>query len=121
MYRRRGSIGDEWVTYTEEPAHYPTARWVQERLRDNGGAVALRASGMPMRLAAVRAGAGRGILPRLKTALTQILCSRLTSSRAPVEIFRHSRPTAERGIDFLLTVLLGENNEDLVSTLLGFP
>jgi DNA-binding transcriptional LysR family regulator len=51
------------VTYTEEQAHYPTARWVQERLRESGGAVALRASGMPMQLAAIRAGAGRGILP----------------------------------------------------------
>jgi DNA-binding transcriptional LysR family regulator len=63
VYRRRGARGDAWVTYTEEQAHYPTARWVQERLRDSDGAVALRASGMPMQLAAVRAGAGRGILP----------------------------------------------------------
>jgi len=36
---------------------------VQERLLDSGGAVAPRASGMPMQLAAVRAGAGHGILP----------------------------------------------------------
>jgi DNA-binding transcriptional LysR family regulator len=63
VYRRRGSKGDAWVTYTEEQAHYPTARWVQERLRESGGAVAVRASGMPMQLAAIRAGAGRGILP----------------------------------------------------------
>src|ERR1700751_1117198 len=63
VYRRRGSTGNAWVTYAEEQAHYPTARWVQERLRDSDGAVALRASGMPMQLAAVRAGAGRGILP----------------------------------------------------------
>ena len=63
VYRRRGSKGDAWVTYTEEQAHYPTARWVQERLRESGSAVALRASGMPMQLAAIRAGAGRGILP----------------------------------------------------------
>jgi len=63
VYRRRGDTGDAWVTYTEEQAHYPTARWVQERLHDSGGAVALRASGMPMQLTAVRAGAGRGILP----------------------------------------------------------
>src|SRR4029077_14825726 len=46
-----------------EQAHYPTARWVQERLRQTGGAVALRASNMPMQLAAIRAGAGRGVLP----------------------------------------------------------
>jgi DNA-binding transcriptional LysR family regulator len=51
------------VTYTEEQAHYPTARWVQERLRESGGAVAVRASGMAMQLAAIRAGAGRGVLP----------------------------------------------------------
>jgi len=63
VYRRRGSAGDAWVTYTEEQAHYPTSRWVQERLRESGGAVALRASGMPMQRAAIRAGAGRGILP----------------------------------------------------------
>jgi DNA-binding transcriptional LysR family regulator len=64
VYRRRGATGDAWVTYTEEQAHYPTARWVQEHLRDRSGAVALRASGMPMQLAAIRAGAGRGVLPR---------------------------------------------------------
>jgi DNA-binding transcriptional LysR family regulator len=63
VYRRRGSDSDAWVTYTEEQAHYPTARWVQERLRDTGGGVALRASGMPMQLAAIRAGAGQGVLP----------------------------------------------------------
>jgi DNA-binding transcriptional LysR family regulator len=65
VYRRRGASGDAdaWVTYTEEQAHYPTARWVQERLRETGGAVALRGSGMPMQLGAIRAGAGRGILP----------------------------------------------------------
>jgi len=63
VYRRRGSEGDSWVTYTEEQAHYPTARWVHERLRETGGAVAVRASGMPMQHAAIRAGAGRGVLP----------------------------------------------------------
>ncbi|HEY1257754.1 MAG TPA: LysR family transcriptional regulator [Stellaceae bacterium] len=63
VYRRRGTAGDAWVTYTEEQAHYPTARWVQERLRESGGTVALRASNMPMQSAAIRAGAGRGILP----------------------------------------------------------
>jgi DNA-binding transcriptional LysR family regulator len=63
VYRRRGSDSDAWVTYTEEQAHYPTARWVQERLRETGGGVALRASGMPMQLAAIRAGAGKGVLP----------------------------------------------------------
>jgi DNA-binding transcriptional LysR family regulator len=63
VYRRLGAEGDAWVTYTEEQAHYPTARWVQEQLRATGGTVALRASNMPMQSAAIRAGAGRGILP----------------------------------------------------------
>jgi DNA-binding transcriptional LysR family regulator len=63
VYRRVGAKGDAWVTYTEEQAHYPTARWVQERLRENGGAVALRASHVGMQHAAIRAGAGRGVLP----------------------------------------------------------
>jgi DNA-binding transcriptional LysR family regulator len=63
IYRRRGSQRDAWVTYTEEQAHYPTARWVQERLRETGGSVALRASNMSVQSAAIRAGAGRGILP----------------------------------------------------------
>jgi len=63
VYRRHGSESDGWVTYAEEQAHYPTARWVQERLRESGGTVAVRASGMPMQLAAIRAGAGRGVLP----------------------------------------------------------
>jgi DNA-binding transcriptional LysR family regulator len=62
VYRRLGAEADAWVTYTEEQAHYPTARWVQERLRETG-TVALRASTMPMQSAAIRAGAGRGILP----------------------------------------------------------
>lgn len=63
VYRRIGATGDAWVTYTEEQAHYPTARWVQERLHETGGLVALRASNMPMQYAAIRAGAGRGLLP----------------------------------------------------------
>ncbi|MGH7048874.1 MAG: LysR substrate-binding domain-containing protein, partial [Stellaceae bacterium] len=63
VYRRRGAEGNAWITYTEEQAHYPTARWAQERVRETGGAVALRASNMPMQSAAIRAGAGRGILP----------------------------------------------------------
>jgi DNA-binding transcriptional LysR family regulator len=63
VYRQNGTDSAAWVTYTEEQAHYPTARWVQERLRQTRGAVALRASNMPMQLAAIRAGAGRGVLP----------------------------------------------------------
>ena len=63
VYRRRGREARSWVTYTEEQAHYPTSRWVQQQLRETGAAVALRASNMPMQLAAIRAGAGRGLLP----------------------------------------------------------
>ena len=63
VYRRVEAEGEAWVTYTEEQAHYPTARWVHERLRESGGAVALRASTMPMQSTAIRAGAGRGVLP----------------------------------------------------------
>jgi DNA-binding transcriptional LysR family regulator len=63
VYRRRGSASDAWVTYTEEQAHYATARWVQQQIEKTGGAVALRASGMTMQLAAIRAGSGRGVLP----------------------------------------------------------
>jgi DNA-binding transcriptional LysR family regulator len=63
VYRRHDTAGDAWVTYTEEQAHYATARWAQERLGESGGKVALRASNMPMQAAAIRAGAGRGILP----------------------------------------------------------
>ena len=63
VYRRIGAGSEAWVTYTEEQAHYPTARWVQERLRESGSGVALRASTMPMQSAAIRAGAGCGVLP----------------------------------------------------------
>jgi DNA-binding transcriptional LysR family regulator len=51
------------VTYTEEQAHYPTTRWVEQRRRETGAAIALRASNMAMQWAAIRAGAGRGIFP----------------------------------------------------------
>ena len=62
-YRRRGSKAEAWVTYTEEQAHYPTARWVEQQRRETGASVALRASNMAMQWAAIRAGAGRGIFP----------------------------------------------------------
>jgi DNA-binding transcriptional LysR family regulator len=62
-YRRQGCESGAWVTYTEEQAHYPTARWVQQRIAETGAAVALRASNMAMQLAAIRAGAGQGLLP----------------------------------------------------------
>jgi DNA-binding transcriptional LysR family regulator len=63
VYRRAGADGNAWVIYTDEQGHYPTARWAQQRLRETGGSIALRASTMPMQLAAIRAGAGQGILP----------------------------------------------------------
>src|SRR6185437_15436255 len=61
VYRRVGAAAEGWVTYTEEQAHYPTARWVQHQLREDGASIALRASKMAIHLAAIRAGAGRGI------------------------------------------------------------
>jgi len=63
VYGRCGSNGDAWVTYTEEQAHYATARWVQQQIEDSDGTVALRASNVAMQLAAIRAGSGRGVLP----------------------------------------------------------
>ncbi len=63
VYRRRETDAAAWVTYTEEQAHYPTSRWVQQRLRETDAAVALRASNTPMQLSAIRNGAGRGLLP----------------------------------------------------------
>jgi DNA-binding transcriptional LysR family regulator len=63
VYRRRGIAADSWVTYTEEQAHYPTARWTQQQVHEHHANVALRASNTPMQLAAIRAGAGRGVLP----------------------------------------------------------
>ncbi|HEX3538577.1 MAG TPA: LysR family transcriptional regulator [Stellaceae bacterium] len=63
VYRRRGTDGAAWVTYTEEQAHYATAQWVQRQIDRADGIVALRASNMAMQLAAIRAGSGRGVLP----------------------------------------------------------
>lgn len=63
VYRRRRADGDAWVTYTEEQAHYPTARWVQRQIDAADGIVALRASNVTLQLAAIRAGSGRGVLP----------------------------------------------------------
>jgi DNA-binding transcriptional LysR family regulator len=69
LYRRRGSDfpglqrGARWVTYTEEQAHYVSARWLEQEIRARSGKVVLRASNLPMRLDAVRAGVGIGLLP----------------------------------------------------------
>jgi DNA-binding transcriptional LysR family regulator len=63
VYRRRDSDADAWITYTEEQAHYATARWVQRQIEETGDTVALRASSMTMQWAAIVAGSGRGVLP----------------------------------------------------------
>ena len=63
VYRRRDAAREAWVTYTEEQAHYPTARWVQRQIEESGAGVAARASNTTMQHAAIRAGAGRGLLP----------------------------------------------------------
>jgi DNA-binding transcriptional LysR family regulator len=63
VYRRRGAEAAAWVTYTEEQAHWPTARWVERQIEETGMPVAVRASSMLMRVEAIRAGTGRGELP----------------------------------------------------------
>jgi DNA-binding transcriptional LysR family regulator len=55
--------GAGWVTYPEEQSHFVSARWVDQQVRATGGRVALRASTLPLRTAAVRAGIGVGLLP----------------------------------------------------------
>jgi DNA-binding transcriptional LysR family regulator len=69
LYRRR-DVGsprpgrrDLWITYTEEQAHYSSARWLDQQIRTSGGRVVLRASDLLMRIEAVRAGVGIGLLP----------------------------------------------------------
>jgi DNA-binding transcriptional LysR family regulator len=60
----RGSNGrDRWITYTEEQAHYFSARWLDQQIRSSGGRVVLRPSDLLMRMEAVRAGVGTGLLP----------------------------------------------------------
>jgi DNA-binding transcriptional LysR family regulator len=69
VYRRRSSgdgetfRGAAWVTYPEEQSHVSSARWVDQQMRAAGGRVALRASTLPLRAAAVRGGVGVGLLP----------------------------------------------------------
>lgn len=63
VYRRMGVEALDWVSYTEEMGHFPMPLWIEERVRETGASVAFRASNMPMQLTAIRAGAGRGILP----------------------------------------------------------
>ena len=69
LYRRHDESSlhhrprDLWVTYTEEQAHYSSARWLDQQIRASGGMVVLRASDLLMRIEAVRAGVGIGLLP----------------------------------------------------------
>ena len=68
LYRRRGGdagLGRDghWITYTEEQGHYASARWLDQQVRNGGGRMVLRATHLAMRLAAVRAGVGVGLLP----------------------------------------------------------
>jgi len=69
VYRQRdGRFHDPlrraaWVTYPEEQSHLISARWVDQEMRATEGRVALRASTLPARAAAVRAGIGIGLLP----------------------------------------------------------
>jgi DNA-binding transcriptional LysR family regulator len=69
LYRRRNGSGaaldraGQWITYTEEQAHYISARWLDQQIRSSGGQVVLRASNLAMRLEAIRTGAGIGLLP----------------------------------------------------------
>ncbi|HEY3909764.1 MAG TPA: LysR family transcriptional regulator [Stellaceae bacterium] len=69
LYRRRGrgaasAAGRaQWITYTEEQAHYSSARWLDQQIRGCGGRVVLRAADLLMRLEAIRAGLGIGLLP----------------------------------------------------------
>jgi DNA-binding transcriptional LysR family regulator len=62
VYRRRGEDTNAWVAYTEEQSHEP-ARWVQRQVEETGMPVALRASSLLMHVEAIRAGAGRGVIP----------------------------------------------------------
>jgi DNA-binding transcriptional LysR family regulator len=62
VYQHRDADTDAWVAYTEEQSHEP-ARWVQRQVEETGMPVALRASSMLMHVEAIRAGAGRGVVP----------------------------------------------------------
>ena len=62
-YRCRGAEAAAWVSYTEEQAHWPTARWVERQVEETGMPVGCRASSMLMRIEAILGGTGRGELP----------------------------------------------------------
>ena len=54
---------ERWITYTEEQAHFVSARWLEQYIRNSGGRVVLRASTLAMRVEAIRGGVGIGLLP----------------------------------------------------------
>ncbi|OJW27741.1 MAG: hypothetical protein BGO51_20385 [Rhodospirillales bacterium 69-11] len=62
-YRARGGAAGDWISYTEEQAHYAQSRWIAAQVEAEGGRIAMRASGMELQAIAARAGAGRVILP----------------------------------------------------------
>jgi DNA-binding transcriptional LysR family regulator len=84
VYRRRGTEAAAWVGYTEEQAHWATARWVQRQVEETGMQVAVRASSMLMRVEAIRAGTGRGELP-CYVGDSHPLLERLTPSIAELD------------------------------------
>ena len=62
VYRRRGATTDAWVACNEGQTHDP-ARWVERQVDRTKGVVALRDAALLMQAEAIRAGAGRGVLP----------------------------------------------------------
>ena len=81
VYRRIGTEARDWVTYPEEQGHFPMPRWVEQHVQETGASIAFRASDMPMQLTAIRAGAGRGILPCFSRTKTR--CSNASARRCP--------------------------------------
>jgi DNA-binding transcriptional LysR family regulator len=52
-----------WVTYTDDQSHYAAARWTAAEQARQGGHIAFRASTLALQLAAIRRGAGMGVVP----------------------------------------------------------
>jgi DNA-binding transcriptional LysR family regulator len=68
VYRRRGNDPGSggchrWIAYPEEQGQLASALWLDQRIKGEGGTVALRASNLTMRIEAVRAGVGVALLP----------------------------------------------------------
>jgi DNA-binding transcriptional LysR family regulator len=75
VYRRRDGASTAWVTYTEEQAHYATARWVQRQLDETGGAVARLRHG----------DAARGHPRRRRARCAALLCRRRRSAARAID------------------------------------